>query len=89
MTYCTSCGAERGKGRTAELKSEVLDGVGVGVRLLRILGAEAGIFDPTPTPKSNSIIFQHALPVYFYLLHKQSVHGLFDHETLGRCCKCF
>ena len=34
-----------------------------------------------PTAKSNSIIFQHALPVYFYLLHKQAVHGLFDHET--------
>ena len=22
--------------------------------------------------KSNSVIFQHALPVYFYLLHKQA-----------------
>ena len=39
--------------------------------------------------KSNSINFQHALPVYFYLLHKQAVHGLFDHETLGRCCHAF
>ena len=39
--------------------------------------------------KSNSIIFQHALPVYFYLLHKQAVHRLFDPETLGRCCQCF
>ena len=24
-----------------------------------------------------------------YLLHKQAVHGLFDHENLGRCCQCF
>ena len=58
---------------------EVLDGVRVrvGVRLLRILGVGVGISDPTPTLKSNSIIFQHALPVYYYLLYKQAVHGLF------------
>ena len=57
-----------------------MDGVGVG--LLRILGVGVGIFDPTQDSlKSNSIIFQHALPVYFYLLHKQAVHGLLDHET--------
>ena len=30
---------------------EVLDGIGVGVGLLRILGVRVGIFDPTPTPK--------------------------------------
>ena len=39
--------------------------------------------------KSNSIIFQHALPVYFYLLHKQAVHGLFDHETLEGVANAF
>ena len=44
-----------------------LDGVGVG--LLRILGVGVGIFYLTPAPKVqlNYSIFQHALPVYFYL----------------------
>ena len=54
---------------------EVLGGVGVG--LLRILGVGVRIFDPTPTPKVQFSYFQHAFPVYFYLLHKQAVHGLF------------
>ena len=37
--------------------SEVLDGVGVGVRLLRILGVGVRIFDPTPTPSSIQLPF--------------------------------
>ena len=38
---------------TRVAESEVLDGVGVGIRvgLLRILGVGVGIFDPTQTPK--------------------------------------
>ena len=70
-------------------ESEVLDGIRVG--LLRILGVGVGveIFDPTLTPKVQFNYFSTCFPVYFYLLHKQAVHGLFDHETLGRCCQCF
>ena len=58
-------------------KSEVLDGVGVRVGLLRILGVRVGIFDPTPTPKVQFNYFSTCFACLFLPAAQASSSGAF------------
>ena len=66
----------------AESEWEVLDGVGIVVGLLRILGVGVRIFDRLSLIQ---LFFNMALPVYFFLLHK--LRGSCAKQNLGGCVR--